>query len=968
VGCGIVGFLLLGFAVTVGVVVYASMKPGEQAENKATEVAVSKPVPAERDNLEKAPPSEPSSPPDIEDSPSPTPPDNPAPKAPPAKPGRKAPPAKPGRRGPPAKPAPKATPDKPAPKEPPDKPAPKDPPADAPPGVLGKSLAAMDRLNIAVAPAEPEEKPTPEVWDGHTATIRGVAYTDDGKFVVSVSGAIVKNGKEDNSIRVWDARRGKQVRKLDRFREALDAVSVSPGGRFAVFGHGGHYEGEKFINATDHHVHLWDIQENREVFFRKEIGGGGGADAGADKAEARFKGLDSSVFSTAFSPDRKRVVGVANSGKVVLWDSESGEVLVSGQAVAVARMRNNGGLFPIPYTLRGLTSICFTPDGRWLLAGGGDYTVRLFDAATGAQVQNFESHQDIVWSVATLRSKSGRLLGLSAGGSRQRLNAGGQEVGARDHAIRLWDLETRTEVRRFVGHEAPVGSVIFCPNGRHFLSAGSDKTVRLWDIERGTLLRTYRGHTEPIRSVSVSPDGRTAVSGGDDYKIRYWRLPATLEDLALALDKKDRVALTEAQRDLETMGPELRTLYPKVIQALRQKDEVIAPFALTILRRLGQPEKEWVNDLRELLTGPLPAVRLFAAEALAQLGADALAALTELRKALTDTEPAVRRNVVAALANLGKDAKEAADELGRMAERETDSEIKTEAIHALGKIDGKNKVVLQYLREAIAGTDGKARTAALKSLLDLGPEIDALDACLKACGDASNRALARSVLEKMPLGKTESPRLLKALEDANLEVRLIALALLGRLKGDAGDVGPALLKCLKDQEPRMRCEAALAVTALTPTDKQVIAEAVPILIEPMKGVKSAAAMPPPNPGGFRPRPGIKPPAPMKKDNEEAKDDKVAQARQAIARIGLPAVPALLKALQENGGDVENEVWTRYQIYLTFSALGSKAYSFQNSAALKAWAKKEQARAARYNTLEIFNAALQAATSLKAGGR
>ena len=244
----------------------------------------------------------------------------------------------------------------------------------------------MDRLTIAVAPAAPEDKPTPEVWDGHTATIRGVAYTDDGNFVVSVSGAIEKKvglQKEDNSIRVWDARRGKQVRKIDGFREALDAVSVSPGGRFAVFGHSGHYEDEKWIDSTDHNVRMWDIQDNREVYFRKDVGAG--ADAGADKAEARFKGLDSSVFSTAFSADRKRVVGVDNTGKMVLWDAQTGESLVSVQVVAVPRLRNDGGLSPIRYTLRGLSSICFTPDGRWLLAGGADYTVRLFDAATGAR-------------------------------------------------------------------------------------------------------------------------------------------------------------------------------------------------------------------------------------------------------------------------------------------------------------------------------------------------------------------------------------------------------------------------------------------------------------------------------------------------------------------------------------------------------------------------------------------------------
>jgi WD40 repeat protein len=361
-------------------------------------------------------------------------------------------------------------------------------------------------------------------------------------------------------------------------------------------------------------VHLWDIQDNKEIYFRKKLPSG----PGIEQAEARFTGLDSSVFSTAFSPDRQKVVGVANSGKLVVWETQSGQSLISGKVEAVAHLRDDVGLLvPISFTLKGINCIRFTPDGRWLLTGGGDYMVRLFDAATGQQLHCFESHQDIVWAVAASRTKEGRLLGLSGGGSRQRVRSSGFVPGARDYAIRLWDLDSRKEIRRFVGHEGDVMSLTFRPNGRHFLSAGMDKTVRLWDIASGKLLRTYRGHTDTIRSVTVSPDGRAAVSSGDDCTIRYWQLPATVEDVMLALDKKSRADLTAAMRDLDQMGPELRAAYPKLVQTLCQNDKAMGELALTILQRLGQPDKEWVGGLRELLASPLPAARLFAAKALA---------------------------------------------------------------------------------------------------------------------------------------------------------------------------------------------------------------------------------------------------------------------------------------------------------------------------------------------------------------
>ncbi len=856
--------------------------------------------------------------------------------------------------------------------------------------MLTKSLATLDRLTLPVAPAQPQEASTPDVWTGHTASIRGVVFTDDGQFIVSVSGAIEKIGlrKEDNSIRVWDARRGKQVHKLDGFREALDAVSVSPGGRFAVFGHGGHYEGGKWINSVDHRVHLWDIQDNREVYFRKRAASG---DSGAEQAEARFAGLDSSVFSTAFAPDRKKVVGVANSGKLVVWETQSGQTLVSGKVIAVARQRDDASLLaPVSFTLSGINCIRFTPDGRWLLVAGADYTARLFDAATGEQLHRFDSHQDIVWAVAATRTRGGRLLGLSGGGDRQVVRGSGFVPGARDYAIRLWDLDSRKEIRRFIGHEGAVQSLAFCPNGRHFLSASTDHTVRLWDIASSALLRTYRGHTAYIRSVAVSPDGRAAVSGGDDCIIRYWRLPAPLQDLVRALDKKDRARLSEILADMDTMGPEVRILYPKLIQLLRRKDEGMSPFALAILRRLGQPDKEWINDLRELLIDPLPAARTFAAESLARLGKSALPALAELRKSLRDAEPGVRRSVVAALANLGKEAQEAAADLEQLIEREKDGDIKNEAVRALGKIDRTNRVVRQRLRDAIAGDDAPARLAALKSLLDLGPESDALEACLKAYLDSASRTLARSGLEKMPLKKSEVPRLTKALENDIVELRLLAVALLGRMGAEAADAKPALMKSLKDKDGRVRLESAVTLAALASADKDVVAEIVPVLIEPLKGVKKPApapddsiesgnnpfgrgfGRPPAMRGGFLP--GIVPPpkagelpqAHKKIDNKEPSKDEtnVARARDAIVRIGLPATPALFEALIANKGHSAKERWTRYQIYLTFTALGSKANTVRNRMALNTWANSEQTRAARYGTNDIFEAAFQALKDMR----
>ena len=60
--------------------------------------------------------------------------------------------------------------------------------------------------------------------------------------------------------------------------------------------------------------------------------------------------------------------------------------------------------------------------------------------------------------------------------------------GSDDRTLRLWDLETGAELRRFEGHEGWVTSVTVLADGRRALSGSWDKTLRLWDLETGAEL------------------------------------------------------------------------------------------------------------------------------------------------------------------------------------------------------------------------------------------------------------------------------------------------------------------------------------------------------------------------------------------------------------------------------------------------------------------------------------------------
>src|SRR5262249_23353933 len=69
-------------------------------------------------------------------------------------------------------------------------------------------------------------------------------------------------------------------------------------------------------------------------------------------------------------------------------------------------------------------------------------------------------------------------------------------------------------------------SLAFAPTSKILASGGSarDHVVRLWDVEKGELIRTLRGHSDEVAGISFSPDGKTLASTGgmNDTTVRYW--------------------------------------------------------------------------------------------------------------------------------------------------------------------------------------------------------------------------------------------------------------------------------------------------------------------------------------------------------------------------------------------------------------------------------------------------------------
>ncbi|EDR06816.1 uncharacterized protein LACBIDRAFT_299706 [Laccaria bicolor S238N-H82] len=211
----------------------------------------------------------------------------------------------------------------------------------------------------------------------------------------------------------------------------------------------------------------------------------------SEKCFLRLVGHDSLVTSVAFSPDGRHIVSGSGDKTVRVWDAQTGQSVMDP-------LKGHDGR---------VTSVAFSPNGRHIVSGSGDKTVRVWDAQTGQSVMDpLKGHDDYVTSVAF--SPDGRHI----------------VSGSRDKTVRVWDAQTGQSVMDpLKGHDSWVSSVAFSPDGRHIVSGSHDKTVRVWDAQTGqSVMDPLKGHDDYVTSVAFSPDGRHIVSGSGDKTVRVW--------------------------------------------------------------------------------------------------------------------------------------------------------------------------------------------------------------------------------------------------------------------------------------------------------------------------------------------------------------------------------------------------------------------------------------------------------------
>ena len=405
---------------------------------------------------------------------------------------------------------------------------------------------------------------------GHDAYLTSLAVSDGGRIAVS--------GGADCTLRVWDLADGRCLRVLEGDRVAIDSLAITTDGRFAIcadttairlwdltsgrclrtFGDGRvetvaiASDGRHAVSAGwDHTVSMWTLPDGIPALAPLAVSRSRAASAMIDDSVAVKTLLDSARASLeagdaagAFDHTVKAmsVPGHERSADLLEVRYRSG---TTGRRTSLADSwelrRLDGHRGPV-------TSLAVGGDGRLAVSGSGDFTVRVWNLASGSCLNSLEGHGGAVAALAVTANGQFALSGsydgtlrywdLQRGHCAQVLKGHNSRVldvgmsadgrlavsGSGDETVRLWDLVTGHCIRTVECHGGDVDAIAITADGRLVVSGGEARVLRLWDSMTGQCLGTLEGHADDVLCLAVTEDGRLAVSGSLDDTLRVWDL------------------------------------------------------------------------------------------------------------------------------------------------------------------------------------------------------------------------------------------------------------------------------------------------------------------------------------------------------------------------------------------------------------------------------------------------------------
>jgi WD40 repeat protein len=362
----------------------------------------------------------------------------------------------------------------------------------------------------------------------------------------------------DESVTLYDARNGRALATLP-VEESVGAIAFSQDDRLLAAGD----------NAGG--IRLWDVTTARRPALLHAV------DTSAGAIQAVAFGQAASLLT--FVAERP-AVGVLDIGR-----RDEPRMLTAAPEGATAGLRD---------------AVAVSPDGRLVLADGGNGTIRLWDLSRpGRSVPR-----------GTLRGPAGSVT----------FSPDSQLLAIATEVTRLWDVgdPARPKDRGILaGQSLGIGAVAFSADGSTLATGAGDRTIQLWDVTdpiRPTQGARLTGHTDSIDALAFSGDGHTLASASADgaatdehglkadRTVRLWSVIGSGRSTAVS-------RLESAGATLPSFTPDSRTMaagFPMTLWDLGDRTSLRALATVPTFAQ-GQPAVGFSADGRTLASG-LPVV------------------------------------------------------------------------------------------------------------------------------------------------------------------------------------------------------------------------------------------------------------------------------------------------------------------------------------------------------------------------
>ncbi|KAK3707359.1 U3 snoRNP protein [Vermiconidia calcicola] len=260
-----------------------------------------------------------------------------------------------------------------------------------------------------------------------------------------------------------------EIHKLSISASHIDTISVSPDGSWLAFG-----------SSALGQLLVWEWQSESYIL----------------KQQGHFANLN----ALTYSPSGDRIITTSDDGKVKVWDTASGFCIVT-----------------FTEHTSGVTACEFARRGNVLFTASLDGSVRAFDLIRYRCFRTFTAPKRLSFSSIAV-DPSGEVV---AAGSLD------------DFDIHIWSVQTGQLLDQLSGHEGPVSSLAFAPNGGNLVSGSWDRTVRIWSVFARTQTSEPLQLQADVLCVSVRPDSKQLAVSTLDGQLTFWSLSEGTQETGL---------------------------------------------------------------------------------------------------------------------------------------------------------------------------------------------------------------------------------------------------------------------------------------------------------------------------------------------------------------------------------------------------------------------------------------------------